>query len=138
MLRRLLGDDTFFDGLRRFYVDRRYQKAGTEDFERAMEAASGRDLDRFFARWIYGTAIPEVLYETTLGDGQVTVRLEQLGELVFDLPVTVTLRYRDGRTEETVVPMTSSPIEWTVPASGPVRRVEINADQAALAEFDRR
>jgi predicted metalloprotease with PDZ domain len=52
MLRRLLGDEVFFRGLRRFYMDRRYQKAGTEDFERAMEAESGRVLDRFFERWI--------------------------------------------------------------------------------------
>jgi len=138
MLRRLLGDEVFFDGLRRFYMDRRYQKAGTEDFKRSMEAASGRSLDRFFQRWIYGTAIPEVRYETSVGADAVTVRLEQLGDLVFDLPVTVTLRYADGRAEETVVPMTASQIEWTVPADGPVRRVEINADRAALAEFDRR
>ena len=41
MLRRLLGDDVFFTGLRRFYADRRYQKAGTEDLERALEAESG-------------------------------------------------------------------------------------------------
>jgi hypothetical protein len=138
MLRRLLGDDTFFDGVRRFYVDRRYQKAGTEDFKRAMETASGRALDRFFDRWVYGTAIPEVRYETEVADGQVTVRLEQLGELVFDLPVTVTVRYADGRTAQTVVPMAATRIEWTVPADGPVRRVEINADHAALAEFDER
>ena len=60
MLRRLLGDEVFFRGLRRFYMDRRYQKAGTEDFERAMEAESGRVLDRFFERWIYGSGIPRV------------------------------------------------------------------------------
>jgi hypothetical protein len=116
MLRRLLGDDTFFDGVRRFYVDRRYQKAGTEDFKRAMETASGRALDRFFDRWVYGTAIPEVRYETEVADGQVTVRLEQLGELVFDLPVTVTVRYADGRTAQTVVPMAATRIEWTEPS----------------------
>ena len=138
MLRRLLGDDTFFAGVRRFYTDRRYQKAGTEDFKRAIEAVSGRELDRFFERWIYGSAIPDVLYETAVTDGQVTVRLEQLGDLVFDLPVTVTLRYHDGRTEEAVIPMSAAQIEWTVPTDGPIRRVEINADHAALAEFDRR
>ena len=55
MLRRLVGDETFFRGLRRFYDDRRFQKAGTDDFERAMEEESGRSLDRFFERWIYGT-----------------------------------------------------------------------------------
>ena len=64
MLRRLLGDEVFFSGLRRFYTDRRYQKAGTEDFERAIEAESGRMLDRFFERWIYGTGIPRIRYSS--------------------------------------------------------------------------
>ncbi len=60
MLRRLLGDEVFFAGLRRFYSERRYQKAGTDDFERAMEAESGRPLDRFFERWIYDTDMPRL------------------------------------------------------------------------------
>ena len=38
MLRRLVGDDAFFRGIRRFYVESRYQKAGTEDLRHAMEA----------------------------------------------------------------------------------------------------
>ncbi len=32
-----------------------FQKAGTDDCERAIEEESGRALDRFFERWIYGT-----------------------------------------------------------------------------------
>ena len=43
MLRRLVGDEAFFRGLRRFYDDRRFQKAGTDDFERAIEAGIGPD-----------------------------------------------------------------------------------------------
>ncbi len=86
MLRRLLGDEVFFRGLRRFYMDRRYQKAGTEDFERAMEAESGRILDRFFERWIYGSSIPRVRYATQIGDKQVVVRFEQTGEQVLTFP----------------------------------------------------
>ena len=67
MLRRLVGDETFFRGLSRFYDDRRFQKAGTDDFERVMEEVSGRSLDRFFERWIYGTAIPRVTYRSSTG-----------------------------------------------------------------------
>jgi hypothetical protein len=135
MLRRLLGDEVFFRGLRRFYMDRRYQKAGTEDFERAMEAESGRVLDRFFERWIYGSSVPRVRYETQIGDKQVVVRFEQSGEQVFDLPVTVTLTYVDGRTVNLVVPVTDAQVERSIPTESPVRRVQINQDSAALAEF---
>jgi aminopeptidase N len=135
MLRRLLGDDVFFRGLRRFYLDRRYQKAGTEDFERAMEAESGRVLDRFFERWIYGSGIPRVRYATQIGDKHAVVRFEQTGEQVFDIPVTVTMTYADGRTVTHIVPLTDVQAERTIPTDGPVRRIQVNQDSAALAEF---
>jgi hypothetical protein len=138
MLRRLLGDDIFFSGLRRFYADRRYQKAGTEDLERALEAESGRVLDRFFERWIYGTDIPRVRYSTSLGDGTVNVRFEQAADLVFDLPVTVTLMYANGRTTDVVVPLTEAVVERSIPTTDLVRQVQVNRDSAALAEFEER
>ena len=116
-------------------MDRRYQKAGTEDFERAMEAESGRILDRFFERWIYGSSIPRVRYETQIGDKQVVVRFEQTGDQVFDIPVTVTLTYVDGRTVNVVVPVTDAQVERSIPTESPVRRVQVNQDSAALAEF---
>ena len=138
MLRRLLGDDVFFSGLRRFYADRRYQKAGTEDLERALEAESGRVLDRFFERWIYGTDIPRVRYSTSLGDGTVNMRFEQAADLVFDLPVTVTLTYANGRTTDVVVPLTEAVVERSIPTTDLVRQVQVNRDSAALAEFEER
>jgi aminopeptidase N len=135
MLRRLLGDEVFFRGVRRFYMDRRYQKAGTEDFERAMEAESGRVLDRFFERWIYGSGIPRIQYGSQVRDKQVVMRFEQAGDQVFDIPVTVTLTYADGRTSNVVVPVSDSLVERAIPTEGVVRRVQINQDSAALAEF---
>jgi aminopeptidase N len=138
MLRKLLGDEVFFSGLRRFYLDRRYQKAGTEDLERALEAESGRVLDRFFERWIYGTDIPRIRYSSSIASGSVTVRFEQAAELVFDLPVTVTLTYANGRTADIVVPVTEAVVERSIPTTEPVRQVQINRDSAAIAEFDER
>ena len=46
MLRRLVGDEAFFGGLRRFYDTWRFKKAGTDDLRRAMEEASGREPRR--------------------------------------------------------------------------------------------
>jgi hypothetical protein len=136
MLRRFLGDEAFFAGLRRFYDDRRFQKAGTDDLERALEAESGRTLDRFFERWIYGTDIPRIGFKSTIGDGQVTVRFTQPTDNVFDLPVTVTLTLADGKTRDVVVAITEAEVEQTIPVDMPVRRVQVNLDSAAIAEFE--
>jgi len=138
MLRRLLGDTVFFNGLRRFYSDRRYQKAGTEDLERAFESESGRVLDRFFERWVFGTQIPRVRYSSTIGAGSVQVKFEQLGDLVFDLPVTVTLTYANGRSTDIIVPLTDAVVDKVIPTTEAVRQVQINRDSAAIAEFEER
>ena len=50
MLRRLVGDEAFFAGLRQFYATWQFRKAGTDDFRVAMEKASGRDLTRVLRR----------------------------------------------------------------------------------------
>jgi hypothetical protein len=138
MLRMLLGDEPFFRGLRLFYEDRRYQKAGTEDLERAMEIASGRVLDRFFDRWIYNAELPRVSYRSTIADRSVTVEFEQMGPAIFDIPVTVRLVLTNGQTRDVIVPVTDKQVARSIPTDTPVRDVQINRDSAALAEFDER
>ena len=136
MLRRLVGDETFFSAIRRFYTEQKFKKAGTDDLQRAFETESGRSLDRFFERWIYGADIPRIRYARTIAPGSVTVRFEQVGDQLFDIPVTVTITYTDGHTQEAVVAVTDRHVEWKMPTTGQVRQVEINRDQAAIAEFD--
>jgi aminopeptidase N len=138
MLRRLLGDETFFRGLRLFYEDRRFEKAGTDDFERAMETASGRILDRFFDRWIYNAEIPRVSVHSTIAEGTVKVEFEQMGAGIFDIPVTVRLVMANGQTRDVVVPVTDRQVVREIPIEMPVREVQINRDFAALAEFEER
>jgi aminopeptidase N len=135
MLRRLLGDQVFFNSLRRFYQDRRFQKAGTEDLQRAFELESGRDLDRFFERWIYSSELPRLTYHTTIAEREVTVRFDQVGTEVFDIPVTVTIVFTDGKTKDVIVPVTEKQVEQRISVEGVVRQVQINRDSAAIAEF---
>ncbi|MBI4264729.1 MAG: hypothetical protein HY657_10160 [Acidobacteria bacterium] len=136
MLRGLLGDDTFFNGLRHFYTEQKFQKTGTEDLRRAFEAEAGRSLERFFERWIYGAAVPRLRYATSIGSGAVTARFEQVGE-IFDIPVTVTILYADGRVQDVVVPVTEASVEQAIPTKGVARQVQVNRDYAAVAQFQR-
>ena len=137
MLRRLIGDDAFFSGLRRFYAEWRFRKAGTDDFRQAIQAAAGgRDLSAFFDAWIYRSAIPELRFTYEAGPSSATVRFEHRRE-VIPVPVTVSVMYADGTTEDVVVPVLEETIERTISLKGPVRTIEANRDNAALAEFTR-
>jgi len=134
MLRRLVGDDKFFSGIRRFYRDSRFHKVGTEDLRVAMEAETGTSLDRFFQRWIYGSTIPRVKVTYRIEGADVVLRIEQIGE-VFDLPVTVTVQYSDRKSVDVLVPVTAQVVERHVPLAGSLRGVEISKDDGMLAEI---
>jgi len=141
MLRRLIGDDAFFGGLRRYYREWRFRKAGTEDFRKAFEAESGRSLERFFERWIHESALPRVRFTHRVekapdGTDLVVVRFEQIGA-EFDFPVTVTLHFADASLADLVVPVTAPIVEERIPIAQRVRRVEVNRDDAALVEIVR-
>jgi hypothetical protein len=136
MLRRFVGDDAFFDGLRQFYKENKFKKAGTEDFRRAMESASGRSLDRFFDRWIHGSDVPTLRYSSAIRPGEVLVRFDQDSRTIFDVPVTVTLQYADGHLQDVVVPVSDAHVEQRIPTTGLVREVQINRDSAAIARFN--
>ena len=139
MLRRLLGDEAFFAGLRGFYQEYKYRKAGSDDLRRSMEAASGVSLDAFFEQWIYGTAIPRLRVSSQTrreddGTGVVSVRFEQDGQ-PMDVPVTVTLLFQSGDRKDVVVKVTGRVTEASIPFDQPIARVVVNDDNAALAEF---
>jgi predicted metalloprotease with PDZ domain len=137
MLRRFVGDDAFIAGLRAFYGTFRYRKAGTDDLRVAMEKASGQKLERFFARWVLDSSLPRVRYATTVQPGAVDLAYEQIGE-VFDLPVTVTLQYTDGTSEDVVATLTDASGTLTLKARAAVKNVHLNDDELALGTFDRR
>jgi hypothetical protein len=138
MLRRLVGDQAFFAGLRRYYNTWRFAKAGTDDFRRAVEAESGMDLGRFFDRWIYGETLPQVAFTSRLeprdGGSEAVLRFEQSGE-VFDFAVTVAFEYPDNTTTSIVARVTDRVVEIRVPVKSKPRRIDANRDLATLGVF---
>jgi hypothetical protein len=136
MLRRLVGDEMFFAGIRSFYQEWKFKKAGTDDFRKVMEKASSRDLQRFFDTWVYGFTVPHVKFTYHIVEDVATIRFEQHADPV-DVPLTVTVTYASGATENIVVILADKHTERTIPLKGPVRTIAANADNAALVEIDR-
>ncbi|HWP99349.1 MAG TPA: M1 family aminopeptidase [Vicinamibacterales bacterium] len=137
MLRRLVGDGAFFDGLRRFYRENAFRKAGTDDLRRAMEAASGETLDRFFEGWIFGASIPQLRVRHGVVEDEtphLLLRIEQLQPDLFDLPVTVAIAYSDAPAQRFPVRVRDRLTELRLPLAGTLRNVQVNDDHAALVE----
>jgi hypothetical protein len=132
MMRVMVGDRAFFAGVRRFYDQWRFRKAGSDDLRNAMEAEAGIPLTRFFEQWIYGQDLPQIAFTWRVeqnGEGQQAVlRFEQTGE-VFDVPVTVLLDYADRPPGRVVIKLTERQVEARVPLAGTLRRADVSRDE---------
>jgi aminopeptidase N len=63
MLRRRLGDEAFFFGLRRYYAAHAGGTATTDDLRHALEAETGQDLRPFLRQWLSRPDLPELRVE---------------------------------------------------------------------------
>jgi hypothetical protein len=131
MLRRMVGDEAFFRSVRRFYVGSRFRKAATADVRAAFEKESGQALDAFFGEWIEGSGTPQVLVNWTR-DASATppaavLRVEQRGK-TFEFPVTATVEYANGTTEDVPLVIRERAAEFRLPLKGNVKNITLNRD----------
>jgi aminopeptidase N len=123
MLRRLVGDAAFFQGVRDYYAALRDRTAWTADFARIMEAASGRSLERHFDQWVARPGMPALAASIVEEGGERRLRIDQLQDgPPYALAVDVELRW-DGGSERRVVEMDASRAEIPLGLQGPVRVV---------------
>jgi aminopeptidase N len=92
MLRKQLGDDVFFKGLKVYGTENRHKCVETSDFRKVMERVSGRDLERFFYDWTERPGHPVLNVNSTyLPESRqikVAVKQTQPGEAFqFKLPI---------------------------------------------------
>ena len=123
MLRRMMGDEAFFAGLRRFYASSRFRKVGTDDFRAALQPGTTVNVARFLGQWIVGSTLPRVRVSARVEGTGGVVRVEQLGP-VFDFPYDVTALYADGRSEVVTLRISEAVSEHRLTLTGPVRRIE--------------
>jgi aminopeptidase N len=62
MLRRIAGDEAFFDILREYRARYAYGTAVTADFQSVVETVLGRDMNWYFQPWIFETGAPRYSY----------------------------------------------------------------------------
>ena len=120
MLRRQVGDEAFFAGVRDYYAALRDGNAWTADFARIMEAAAREPLAWFFAQWVARPGIPLLAASVagSAGDRSLVVEQLQPGE-PYRLSVEVELRGTGGPVRR-VVALEGARAEVPLELDGPV------------------
>ena len=83
MLRGYMGDELFFNGIRKYYELYKYKTAMTKDFQSVMENIKGENLDWFFKQWLYNPGFPIISYKEKWNysegsDGSLSVKISQI------------------------------------------------------------
>jgi aminopeptidase N len=103
LLRRMLGDEVFWTGIRLYLERHAHGIVETNDLMRALEEVSGESLEQFFDTWVYRPGHPELKIKISWDDGLLSVetRQKQKGHdvptFVFSLEVLVV--NKDGSIE---------------------------------------
>ncbi len=100
MLRGMLGDVIFFEGIRRYYGLHEGGNVLTEDFQKMMESVSGRNLNAFFHQWLYQPGWPDyhVLWHWDAQAREVEITFHQTQTTaLFDMPLEVAIGVGSGR-----------------------------------------
>jgi Peptidase family M1 domain len=63
MVRRLVGDDAFWQALKQVYRERLFKKTSWRDFQEAFEQTGGRSLEGFFKQWVERPGAPRLALE---------------------------------------------------------------------------
>jgi hypothetical protein len=110
MLRHVVGDTKFFNGLRDWYANHTDATGSTALYQATQEARYGATLDFFFQEWVYGTGQPRYEYgfaSADLGSGTfrntIRIRQTQASGGLFTMPVDLTLVTANGNELRTVV-----------------------------------
>lgn len=135
MLRDVLGDDAFFQGLSKYLKDHKFGTAEAHDLRLALEEISGKDLNWFFNQWYFGSGHIKaaVTYDYNTINKTVTVNINQ-SEKVFKFPLSIDIYEGKLKTTHNVW-VNSKQNSFTFPYGKQPKLINIDAKHVLLAEF---
>ncbi|MEO0139936.1 MAG: M1 family metallopeptidase [candidate division WOR-3 bacterium] len=104
MLRWVMGDSLFHEGLRFYYASHRDSLVDTDDFRGAMEYIMGNCLLWFFGEWCEDVGYPRIKYEWWQKGDTLTLVFNQVQDHgpVFRMPVEIMITSASDTVRDTV------------------------------------
>jgi aminopeptidase N len=143
MLRHLLGDEVFFEGIRRFLQKHAFEAVEAHQLRLAMEDVSGRDLYVFFDQWFYDKGHPEleVNYFYNPSRKEVMVFIEQVQSPEFHRPLftlhtELAVIKKDGSVQRIPVEIKDQVTEVTIAMSEVPGGIVLDPDYTQLAKIN--
>ena len=103
-LRYIIGEENFWDTLKKYYNDWAFKHPTPNDFIRCAEKISGLELEWFLSDWTQTTNTIDYGVKNAVAlEGQTVITLERIG--LMPMPVEVQLLMKDGSKKEYYIPL---------------------------------
>jgi aminopeptidase N len=135
MLRDVLGDEAFFEGMNTYLTTYKYGTAEAHQLRLAFEKVSGKDLNWFFNQWYFGNGHIKmnVTYDYNTINKTVTVNVNQKGN-TFKFPLSIDIYEETGKTTHNVW-VDSAQNSFTFSFNRLPKLINIDAKHVLLAEI---
>ncbi len=100
MLRRKLGDDIFWQGIRAYYAAYAGKNANTDDLQKVFQDISHQNLDTFFKQWLHTAGQPNlnITWKFNVAANNISVIVEQKQAALFEFPLEIATNNGDKQT----------------------------------------
>ncbi len=134
MLRKEVGDDQFWAGMRDYYRKFTLSNALTSDLKEVFEVRTGKDFDPFFDQWIFQAGQPELDVKWSYANGDLKIAVDQKQNERFVFTLEADIVYPDGKSDRITIPVDKKQMTWSGKAAGKPLRVVVDPDVWLLAE----
>lgn len=146
MLRKELGDSTFFKMLKEYQRDFKYKNASTADLQAKCESVSKKKLDFFFKQWVYeGTGIIKADYtheheKAEANSFKSIIRINQIqeGYPVYCFPLDILITSSDGQKLLQTVYITKKESVFELKTDFLPQNVTLDPSGWVLAKFNKK
>lgn len=136
MLRKYLGDDIFFEGLKSYLEKYQFNDAEVHQLRLVFEELTGKDLNWFFNQWFFGANHPDIdiSYDYNTLQKTVTINLYQYQQEPFQFPFTIDIFEGNKRTRHEFF-VEGKDASFTFPYQTQPKLIQVNADNALLCQI---
>lgn len=134
MLRKEVGDEIFWEGIRQYYNRYKLSNAYTDDLKNIFEAVSGKQLDQFFDQWVMQAGQPEIEASWSFNDGKLNLQIDQKQKENFVFNLEVKIVYADESSEIRTIAVNQKSQTWTPGLNSKPAKIELDPNVWLLFE----
>lgn len=133
MLRRKLGDATFWKGVSNYYTKYNGRNANTADLCLVMEQASGQNLKPFFKQWLRTAGHPDLklTWQYDAAKEMLDITIEQKQSNLYEFPLEIAV---DDHIHSITVKNITTTVQ--IPLKAKPQAIDIDPNVNLLASFD--